>query len=167
LSHGGLHRDMQHARKLLRTGNQLAIVAAFLEEIFRMRLLKEVGADFAGWNVRGNRQNASRTAVAIKESIDEMEISRTTTAGANRQFAGKLRFRPRGESASFLVPNMDPFDLAAFAYRVCYRIEAVAHHPLDPLNAGFDQSLDEFIRDAMGHVRATLKGRRADTRSAG
>jgi len=65
-----LHRDLEDAGHLLGMGNQLAVVAALREELFRVGLLKVSTPDFAARNLRGDRQNGNAAAMTVVEAVD-------------------------------------------------------------------------------------------------
>src|SRR5207244_2086100 len=89
-------------------GNQLAVVAALREKIFRMRLLKIAAANFLTWNLRGDGKNWNTAAVTIVKSIDQMQIAWTATSRADREAAGQMRFRTGGEGGRFFMPHLNP-----------------------------------------------------------
>ena len=127
--------DFEGARHLLRIGHQFAIVAAFLEQRLRMGLLEIAGADLRRRNLRGDRQHRHPRAVAIKQAVDQMQIARSAAAGADREFAGQMRFGAGRESGNLFMPDMNPLDLGLPAQRVGQPIQAVADDAIDPLDA--------------------------------
>ncbi len=96
-----------------------------------MRSLKVVDADFAARDMSGDRQDRHTTAVAVEQAIDEMQVARPATPGADRQFAREMRLRSCGEGCSFLMAHMDPVDRFEPAQRVRQRVQAVPDHAVD------------------------------------
>jgi hypothetical protein len=84
--------------------------------------------------------------VGVEQPIDEVEVARAATPGADRQPAGELRLGARGEGRGFLVPDLDPRDPAMALQRVDHRIEAVPHKSVDAFDPSLGQVLDQFIR---------------------
>ncbi len=110
--------DLEHARHLLGFGDKFAIMAALLEEHFRVRFLEIAGADLGRRDLRGNREHGHARAMAIEETVDQMEIARPATARADGEFVRQMCFGARCESGNLFVPNMDPLDFSLPAERV-------------------------------------------------
>ncbi|MNZ65272.1 hypothetical protein D3C78_834590 [compost metagenome] len=113
------HRNRHYLRDLLRRGNQLAVVATFTEQLLRMRFLKIAAADFARRNMCGNGQHRNVIAMAVEQTVYQMQITRPARSGANRQLACQLRFRACGKCRDFFMAGGHPFDGA-------HSVEAVA-----------------------------------------
>src|SRR5437588_9326661 len=139
----GLHGNFQNAGHLFGVGNQLTVVAALREKIFRMRLLKVAAANFLTWNLRGDGKNWNTAAVTIVKSIDQMQIAWTATSRADRETAGQMRFRTGGEGGRFFMPHVNPLDSFFFANRVSDSVEGVTTDSVDSLHSGLRESLDE------------------------
>ena len=76
-----------------------------------MRGLKIVDADFAARDMGRDGKNRHAAAVAIEQTVDQMQIARTAAAGANRELAGEMRLGAGREGGALLVPHMDPLDV--------------------------------------------------------
>ena len=74
----------KHSRHLLRLRHEFAVVAAILEQMLRMRLLKIAASDLMARNLRRNRKHWYATPMAIEEAVDEVKIARPATACAYR-----------------------------------------------------------------------------------
>ena len=83
--------------------------------------------------------------MAIEQPVDEMEIPGTATSSADGESAGELRFGARRKSGYFLMPDMDPFDLALLANRVGNSVQPVANDAVDALDAGRGERLRELF----------------------
>src|ERR1035438_2557112 len=114
----GAQRDPEDPRDLARVGDEFAEMAAILEELFGVRLLKETAADFLTRDLRSDRQHRNATAVAIEQAVDQMKISGATAAGAYRDRAGQMSVRPGGKRRRLLVPHGDPRDRIMAANRL-------------------------------------------------
>src|SRR5207237_8548319 len=110
---GCLHRDHENERPLRRVRNQFTVVPALPEEMFRLCLLNISAADFRTWDLRGNGQNRNTAAVTIVESVDQMEIARSATTGADGQATSQMRFRAGRKSGRFFVAHMNPLNFSA------------------------------------------------------
>lgn len=139
---------LQHIGQLARVGHELAIVAAFLKEILRVRLLKIAAADLDRGNLGGDRQHRNPASVSVEQPVDQMQIARPAGAGADGELAGDLRLAGRGECSHLLMSHVDPFDLASAAERLIEAIEAVADDPED----AFDAGLLQRRHDEIGYV---------------
>src|ERR1700722_12463042 len=85
-------------------------MAAFLEETFRMGRLKVINADFTAWNMRGDCKNGHVVTVRVEQSVDEVEVARTATAGAHSELSREVRLCAGGEGRAFLMTNVNPLD---------------------------------------------------------
>src|ERR1700683_2008112 len=139
--------DLESARHRVRAGDELAVVAAFLEEPFRMRFLEVPGADLGRGNLRGNGEYRHPRSVAIKQAINEVQIARSAAAGADREITRKMRLRTRCKGRDLLVPYMNPFDLSLATKRVSQTIEAIADDTIDALDAGRCEHFRKLICD--------------------
>src|SRR5258708_29442263 len=79
----GLNGNLKDAGHLLGVGNELAIVAALREEMFRVGLLKISAPNLIAGNLRGDREHGNPAAVAVVQAVDQMQIARATTTRAN------------------------------------------------------------------------------------
>jgi hypothetical protein len=59
-------------------------MAALREEMFRVGFLKIAAANFVAGNLRRNGENRNTVALAVVETIDQMQIAGAATAGADR-----------------------------------------------------------------------------------
>ncbi len=128
-------RDLERARHLIGAGHELAVVAAFLEERFRMRFLEIVGADLGGGNVRGDGEHRHTRAVAVEQAVDQVQIARAAASRADRELAGQMRLGSGREGRNLLVPDMEPLDLALPADGVGQAVQAVTDNTVNALDA--------------------------------
>src|SRR5258707_15423736 len=98
--------------------DQLAIMTALRKEMFRMRLLEIITADFAARNLRRNRKHRNTAAMRVVKPVDEMQIAGPTAAGAHREASGQMRFRTCSERSGLLMPDWYPLDVVARADRI-------------------------------------------------
>ena len=90
-------------------------MAAFAEQVLRMGFLEIACADFGRGDLRGNGKHRHTRAVAIKEAIDQVQITRPAAPGADRELARQMGLGARREGRDLLVPDMHPLDLALAA----------------------------------------------------
>ena len=69
-----------------------------------------------------------------------------------------MRLGAGRESGNFLVPDMDPLDLALPAKRVGQPIEAVADYAVYPLDTGRSEGFCELISDGLCHASFLWSG---------
>src|ERR1700691_697383 len=88
-----LHGNLKHAGHLFGWRNQFAIVAALREKVFRMGLLEVSAADFIAGDLRSDGDNGNPTAMAVVETVNQMQISGAAASCTNRQLSGEMGFR--------------------------------------------------------------------------
>ncbi len=108
-------RGLDCSRHLLGGRNQLAIAAAFAEQLVGVGLLKITGADLGRGNVGGDRNDRHARALAVVEAVDQVQVTRAAAAGADRELAGDMRLGTGGKSGDLLVAQMQPGDPAMAA----------------------------------------------------
>jgi hypothetical protein len=73
--------------------------------------------------------------MAVKKSVDQMQIARPTASRTDGEFSGKLSFRTRGERSRFLVPHVDPFNGRLLTKRIREAVQRVASDAIDALDS--------------------------------
>src|SRR5258707_4217257 len=141
----------QYLRKLLGIGDQLDIMAAIPEQIFRMCRLEIIDSDFATGDVGGDCQNRYAIALAVEQAVDQMKVAGTAAAGAHRKAAGKMSFSSRCKCSGLFMTHVDPFDRLSSPQRVGKAIERVANHSVDTLHARFFESFDQILGCNFAH----------------
>src|SRR5207248_2789699 len=144
-------RNFERPRHLVGARDEIAVVAAFAEQVLRMSFLKVAGADLGRRNLRRDREHRHARPVAIEESVDQVQITWPATAGADRQFARQMRLGARGESGDLLVSDVHPLDLSLAADRIGQTIQAIADDAVDALDAGRREGLGELIGYGLRH----------------
>ncbi|MHC2687110.1 hypothetical protein ACVJDU_008674 [Bradyrhizobium diazoefficiens] len=147
-AHGRTNGVLDHERQLARIRDQLAIMAAFPEQVLGMGFLKVAAADFGRRNLRRDRQHGDAAAMRVEQAVDQMQIARAAGTCADRKASGHLGFAGGCERRNLLMPDVDPFDGAATPQRLGKSIQAVADDAVDPLDAG----LFERCHEQIGHV---------------
>src|SRR5262245_65769843 len=146
-----MNRHLQGARHLVGAGDQLAKMAALLEQLLRMRLLKIAGADFRRWNLRRDGEHRQGRAVAGEQAVDEMQVARSAAAGADRELTREMGLATGGKRRDLLVPDVNPFDLALAAQRVGQPVETVADDAVNAFDSRRHENVGELIRDPLCH----------------
>jgi len=146
-----LDGDLQDPGHVLGLGHQLAIVAALREEVLRAGLLEVSAADLVAGDLRGDGEDGHPAAVTVVEAVDQVQIAGTTAACADGQASGEMRVCARGEGRRLLVPHVNPPHTLLPANRIGDSVQGVAGYAVDPLDSLGDQSVDEEIRDRLGH----------------
>jgi hypothetical protein len=75
-----------------------------------MRLLKIAAADFGRGDMGGNRQHRHVVTVTVKQTVDQMQVSRPAGAGADGQFTRELRFCACGKGGNLFMAGWHPFN---------------------------------------------------------
>src|SRR5882672_3770173 len=120
-------------------------MTAFLEQDLRMGFLKISGADLGRRDLRRNGKHRHARAMAVEQSVDEMQVSGPATARAHRELTGQMRLGARREGCHLLVPDMHPLDPTLAAQRVGQSVQAVADDAIDPLYARCGKGFGELI----------------------
>ena len=58
----------------------------------------------------GDGKHRNAAAVAVEQSVDQVQITGAAAAAADGKFAGQMGLRAGGEGGTFLMAHMDPFD---------------------------------------------------------
>src|SRR5258708_37873545 len=100
-----------------------------------MGFLEIARANLGRRNVSRDRHHGQARAVAVEQTIDQVQVARTATSGADRETTCDMRVRAGRERGDFLVPDMQPSNAAMAAQRIGEAIEAAAHDSVDALDA--------------------------------
>src|ERR1700722_287609 len=106
-------------------------MAAVLEELFGIGLLKIPCTYLCTGNMGGDGQHRRITAMGIIEAIYQMHVAGTATADANRQPSGELSFGAGGKGRGLLMPVVVPAQRPRFPYLVGDRIRRIAYNAMD------------------------------------
>ena len=130
------HRDLQHPRQLLGHADQLRVDAALAKQLLRVGLLEIAAADLLSRDVRRDRQHRHAAAVGVEQAVDQMQVPRAATRGADGQLAGHRRLAGGRECCCLLVTNVFPRDLAVAPERIGEPVDRISRQPVDPAYAG-------------------------------
>jgi hypothetical protein len=75
-----------------------------------MSRLEIVNADFGARDMRRDRKNGYIVTLRIEQSIDEVEVAWSATAGADRKLSSEMRLGASGERGALFVANVNPLD---------------------------------------------------------
>ena len=95
--------------------------------------------------------------MAVEQAVDEVEVAWPAATGADGEFTCQMRFGARREGRDFLVPDMNPFDLALAAKRVGQPVQAIADNAINPLDPRCGENLRELVRDGFDHISSPLR----------
>jgi short chain dehydrogenase len=97
------------------SADHATIVAAILEYLLRICLLKIGCPQFGTGNLRGNREYWNTTAMTVEQTIDEVQVAGTTASGNDRQPVGEVSVCPSRKSGRLFMAHMNPFDFLVLA----------------------------------------------------
>src|SRR5215510_400080 len=123
-----------------------------------MGLLKIAAPDFGRRDLRRYAEHRYSRPVAVEETIDQVQITWPTTAGADRKLTRQMRLRACRKGSNLLVPDMHPLDLALAADGVGQPVQAVPDNAVNPLDAGRCERLRELISDSFCHFCPPFTG---------
>jgi hypothetical protein len=133
-------------------------VAALREEMFRVGLLEVPAANFIAGDLRRDGQDRNPVSVTVVESVDQVQISGTATAGANRQPAREMGIRTRGKGCRFLMPQMNPIQLFGGSNRIGNAVERVAGNTVNSPDSRSGQNVHQQVCHSFRHDDALLVG---------
>ena len=115
-----------------------------------MGLLEVAHANLDAGDVGGDGQNRDLGAVCVEQTIDEMQVARTTGACADSQLAGQSCLGSSGEGRSLLMTNVDPVDTALDrtagpANCINDGVQGVTDDAVDPSHPRIEELLDELF----------------------
>ena len=116
-----------------------------------MRLLKVVRTDFRGGDLRRNRHHRHARALAVEETVDEVQIAWTAAAGADGEVSGDMGVGAGGEGCDLFVAHVHPLHAAAPEHGVGEAVQAVADDAVDALHACRGKNLNHLVGDGLGH----------------
>src|SRR5580692_7340682 len=95
-----------------RIGNEFDVVTAFLEKSLRVSLLKIFGADLGARDVCGDREHRNAAPLTIKESVEEIQVSRSATTRSDCKVSRERCIGTGCKSRDLLVTHGHPLDIA-------------------------------------------------------
>src|ERR1700683_4782415 len=101
-----------------------------------MCFLKIAGTDLRIRDMGCDGHDRGSIAMAVKQSIDEVQITWSATPRAYRHFAGHLSLCTRGKRCHFLMANRNPLNLVTDAERLSDAIERISYKPVNSLHIG-------------------------------
>jgi len=116
-----------------------------------MGFLEIARADLGRGNVSRDRHHRHPRAVAVEQTIDQVQVAGTATSGADRETTCDMRIRAGRERGDFLVPDMQPLNAAMAAQGIGEAIEAVAHDSIDTLDTGGGEGFDHLVCNSARH----------------
>src|ERR1700682_471968 len=143
--------DFERAGHLFDGRNEFAIAGAFPKKLLGMGFLEIARADLGRGNVSRDGHTRRPRAVAVEQAIDQVQVARTATSGADRETARDMRTRAGRERGDFLVPDMQPLNAAMAAQGIGEAIEAVAYDSIDTLDTGGGEGLDHLVCNSARH----------------
>jgi len=103
----------------------------------------------------GDRQHRHAAALAVEQPVDQVKVAGAAAACAHGQLAGHVGLGAGSEGRAFLVPHVNPLDLAVDValhapQRIGEAVERITDDAVHALDAGLLQSL--------GHVGCCRSG---------
>ena len=85
-------------------------MATLTKQILRMRLLKITRSHLCRRYLCRDREYRNSVSMTVEETINQMQIARTTTAGTYRNCACQVSFRTRCEGSYLFMSYVHPLD---------------------------------------------------------
>jgi len=86
-------------------------------------------------------EDGDARAMAIEQSVNEMQVAGPAAARTNGEPAGQMRLGTSCKDRNLFVPHMDPLYLAVAANGIGQAIQAVADDSIDPLQIRFTPAI--------------------------
>jgi hypothetical protein len=74
-------------------------------------------------------------AMTVKQTVNQMQVTRPAGTGADRQLAGQLRFRAGGESGNLFMAGGHPVNGAHAVQAIAQSVEGIAGDAPDTFHA--------------------------------
>lgn len=81
-------------------------------------------------------------AMTIVEAVNQVEITCTTTSGADGQLSGEMRFCARCKSGRLFMTNMHPLQIASAPDAFGDAVAGIARQAINPFYTGKSQRFD-------------------------
>src|SRR5258708_4242800 len=82
------------------------------------RFIQNIPCRFHRLELSGDREHWHAAAMAVVETIDQMQVAWTATPRADGQLSRQMGFGAGCECRCFFMPYMNPLHLFLFAYRI-------------------------------------------------
>src|SRR5258708_1236081 len=148
--------DFERRGGWLEGRNRLRITGAFPKRRLGMGFLEIARADLGRGNVSRDRHYRHARAVAVEQTIDEVQVAGAATSGANREATRDMRIRAGRERGDLLVPDVQPLHAAMAAQGIGEALQAVAHGSMNALNTGRRKGFDHLVCNSACHVIFSL-----------
>src|SRR5262249_62265845 len=147
---GRYDRLMNDRGRLGRGRNGFGIEGDIAEQQMRLGRLEIVDSAQLGHHVAGKSKDRRVVARRFIKTGDKVRAPGTGRACTDPEATSQLGLSSSGERCSLLMPNADPFYLAA-ANRVAQRVQRIADQAEDLPNADLFQHGDEDVRYHLSH----------------
>jgi len=119
--------------------------------------LEIAGADLGRRDLCSDGEHGHPRAVAVEQTVDEVEVAGPAAAGAYGELTRKMRLGTRRKGRDLLVPDMNPLDLTLAAKRIGQAIQAIANNAINPLDTRCGENLGELVRDGFCQLASPLR----------
>jgi hypothetical protein len=119
--------------------------------MLRVRFLKVAAAHLLARYLCGDCQHRHAAAMAVVQTIDQVQIAGAAAAGAHRNLPRKLALRPRRERGGLFVAHVHPRNLPVAANRVGEAVQRIARKTIHTLHTGSGQRVYKYLGDFHCH----------------
>src|ERR1700679_1332625 len=147
---------LEHARQLVGTGYKLTEMAALLKQVLWVGLLEVVSSDLSDRDLRSNGEDRNPAALAVEQSVDQVQIPWTARAGANCQLTSQRGIGSGSEGGCLLVPRVHPGDVTASTQSFGQTVEAITDDAVDTFDPYLIQSIGNEISNFLIHHELSL-----------
>ena len=116
-------------------------MTALPKEILRTGFLEICAANLTAWNLRCNRQHRDTAALAIIESVDQMQIAGTAASCADSKISGEVGLSSCSEGRDLLVSYVNPLHLPLSPNRIGETVERIPGKAVNSFHPRYGQGL--------------------------
>jgi hypothetical protein len=95
--------------------------------------------------------------MTVIQSVDEVQVAGSTTAGADREVAGELSLCARGKGGCLLVAHVNPTHVLMLADAIGDSIQGVTSNSVDTFHASGGKCIDNDFSNILGQSFSFLK----------
>jgi hypothetical protein len=114
-----------------------------------MGFLEVSAAELARRNMCGERQHRNATSMTVIQTVDQVQMARSRTAGADAQLAREVRLGAGGKGTHLLVAHLYPCHVVVAENCICEAVQGVAGYAVDPSHAHAREHVYDHLRDIL------------------
>jgi hypothetical protein len=139
-------------------------MAAILEQVFRMSLLKIAATNLAAGNLCGDCEDRNTVPMAIVQTIDEVKIAGTAAASTYCKLACQMSLGAGCKGGHLLMSHMYPLNVFTLTDCLGQPIQGIASHTIDSPYSRVHECFDKDFSYILCHCVSSSPSDGADCR---